>query len=98
MSFLFSLQTNICKPITNYLVPTGWSLEKREYVTKKKKRPLASMKIGVVSKTKCFLNFWELVLKGAGAHVFGITPETSMLFSFHCACNKDTVHFMSGMH
>jgi hypothetical protein len=84
MSLLFSLQqTGVCKQITNYLLPIGWSLEKGDYVKKLVRRPLDSMKIGVVRDTKCFLNFWELVLKGAGARVFGITPETSKLFTFH---------------
>lgn len=79
------MQANICKPVTNHLLPTGWSLEKRDFITKVKRHPLLSMKIGVVSDTKYFLKFWELVLKGAGARVFGITQETSKFCTFYCA-------------
>jgi hypothetical protein len=84
LSFPLSLQENICKPVTNHLLPAGWSLEKRDFVTKVKRQPLLSMRIGVVSDTKYFLKFWELVLKGAGADVFGITQETSKFSTFHC--------------
>jgi hypothetical protein len=66
-------------------MPAGWSLEKRDYITKVKRRPLSSMRIGVISDTKYFLKFWELVLKGAGASVFGITQETGKFLTFHWA-------------
>jgi hypothetical protein len=42
------------------------------------------MKIGIVSDRKKFLKFWELVLKGAGANVFGITPYMGKFFTLHC--------------
>jgi hypothetical protein len=85
MTFSLLSQANICIPVTNHLLPAGWSLEKRDFVMKAKREPLSSMTIGVVSDTKCFLKFWELVLKGAGASVFGITRETSKFCTFHCA-------------
>jgi hypothetical protein len=83
ISFLFLLQTNTCKPVSSHLLPAGWSLEKQKYITKPKKRPLFPMKVGVVCDTVCFLKFWEMVLGGAGARVFSITSETSMLFIFY---------------
>jgi hypothetical protein len=79
------LQANICKPISNHLVSAGWSLEKEDFMTKVKRQPLLSMRIGVISDTKCFLKYWELVLKGAGASVFSITQETSKFCTVHCA-------------
>jgi hypothetical protein len=66
-------------------MPAGWSLEKQDFITEVKRHPLLSMKIGVVSDTEYFLKFWEQVLKGAGASVFGITQETSKFCTFHCA-------------
>jgi hypothetical protein len=84
-AFSLLLQTNVCKPVTNHLLPAGWSLEKRDFVMKAKREPLSFMRIGVVRDTRCFLKFWELVLKGAGASVFGITQETCKFCTFHSA-------------
>jgi hypothetical protein len=85
LSFPLSLQEDICKPVTDHILPVGWSLEQRDFITKVNRHPLLFMRIGVVSDTKYFLKFWELVLKGAGADVFRITQETSKLCTFHCA-------------
>jgi hypothetical protein len=85
MRFSLLSQKNVCQPVTNHLVSAGWSLEKRDFVQKAKRKPLSSMRIGLVGNTKCFLKFWELVLIGAGASVFSITQGTSKFCTFHSA-------------
>ncbi|KAJ4433950.1 hypothetical protein ANN_16269 [Periplaneta americana] len=70
-----SCKKNSCLDTLEYVVPGGWSLEKKQYINKQKQRPLSRMKVGLVSEQKYFVKFWEIVLKGAGASVFLIPAE-----------------------
>lgn len=77
-------ETNVCQPLSRHYLAAGWSLDKREYVRRNpNKRPLSCVNIGLVSDTKHFRKFWELVLKGAGAYVFGVSQKP---------CVKELVH------
>jgi hypothetical protein len=81
------LQTNVCQPLSKHYLAAGWSLEKQGYVRRNpRKRPLSCVNIGLISDTRNFKKFWELVLKGAGACVFGISQKPSKFYTSHHAC------------
>ena len=86
MSTSFLLQTNVCQPLSKHYLAAGWSLEKRGYVRgNPSKWPLTGVNIGLISDTKNFRKFWELVLKGAGACVFSISQKTCKFYTCHYA-------------
>jgi hypothetical protein len=80
------LQTNVCQPLSKHYLAAGWSLEKRGYVRRDpSKRPLFCVNVGLISDTKNSGKFWELVLKGAGAFVFGISQKPCKFYICHYA-------------
>jgi hypothetical protein len=86
-------ETNVCQPLSKYYLAAGWSLEKQGYVRRNlRERPLSCVNIGLISDTENFRKFWELVLKGAGACVFGISQKPSLKELEHlelvvCSCS-----------
>ncbi|KAJ9601156.1 hypothetical protein L9F63_000676, partial [Diploptera punctata] len=81
---------NTCPNINAFQMPTGYSLEKKEFKTRVKSKPLHGMKIGLVSDVKIFIKFWKKVVEAAGASVTVISKpmkemeELDVLIPYQC--------------